>query len=90
MPIKLEVMANGGVRMLHDDAVDLKQFGDVEVVRASHVEYNNATGFWYVQSAKTLKMLKEDLPSRAEALAWEKVYYSPGGEGWNELTEESI
>jgi hypothetical protein len=90
MPIKLEVMANGGVRMLHDDAVDLKQFGDVEVVRASHVEYDNEKKGWYVQSAKTLKMLKEGIASRADALAWEKVYYSPGGEGWNELTEENI
>ncbi len=84
--IKLSIMPNGGVQMLWNDAVDVRQFGEVEVVRASHVEFNNATGFWYVQSAKTGKMLKEDFMSRDEALAWEKVYYSPDGEGWEELT----
>ena len=83
--IKLELTAQGGIRMLHDDAVDLSEFGKVEVCRASHVEFNNATGFWYVQSAKTGKMLKEDFTSRADALAWEKKYYSPDGPGWEEL-----
>jgi hypothetical protein len=79
-------ISNGVIRMLHDDEVDLSIFGKVTVTRASHVEFNNDTGKWYVQSAKTLKMLKEDLPTRAEALAWEKQYYSPKGEGWAELT----
>lgn len=84
--IKLEITKSGGVQMLWNDAIDLKQFGEVEVTRASHVEFNNVTGKWYVQSAKTLKMLKEDFTSRQAALDWEKEYYSPTGEGWAELT----
>jgi len=83
--IQLELTAQGGIQMLHDDAVDLSEFGKIEVKRASHVEFNNATGYWYVQSAKTGKMLKEDCTSRAAALEWEKEYYSPGGPGWEEL-----
>ena len=90
MAIKIELDKKGCCSMLWDDAVDLRKYGEVRVVRASHVEFNNDTGFWYVQSAKTLRMLKEDFVSRAEALAWEKVYYSPGGEGWSELTEATI
>lgn len=87
MSIKVEVTSDT-VRMLHDDSLDLSQLGRVRVTRASNVEFNNATGFWYVQSAKTGKMLKEDFQTRADALAWEKDYYSPGGKGWDELREE--
>jgi hypothetical protein len=88
--IKLQLTPSGCIRMLWDDAIDLKQFGPVEVSRASHVEFDNETGLWYVQSAKTLKVLKDDFTTRVKALAWEKVHYSPGGAGWHELTEENI
>ena len=86
--IKLEITAKGGIQMLHDDAVNLAEFGKVEVKRASHVEYNNEVGCWLVQSAKTGIILKDDFKTRAEALAWEKVHYSPGGRGWGELKGE--
>ena len=32
--IKLEITAKGGIQMLHDDAVNLAEFGTVEVKRA--------------------------------------------------------
>ena len=86
--IKLEITAKGGIQMLHDDAVNLAEFGRVEVKRASHVEYNNEVGEWYVASARTGIILKDDFKTRAEALAWEKEYFSPGGAGWSELTTE--
>lgn len=96
--IKLQITPKGGIQMLHDDAVDLSQFGKIEVTRASHVEFFDgqvssdefkrfegmAVG-WYVQSAKTLDVLKSGCSTRAEALAWEKEWYSPGGGGWSEL-----
>jgi len=84
--IKLELTANGCIRMLWDDAVDVGALGPVEVTRASHVEFNNATKCWEVKSAKTLKVLRDNFKSRKDALAWEKVYYSPGQAGWRELT----
>ena len=97
--------------MLHDDAVDLSEFGEVEVKRASNVEYSDGTveymtdppaGFkgrwfvqdtipkgWYVQSARTGRLLKSGFATRAAALSWEKTYYSPGGPGWAELTGQT-
>ena len=91
--IDLQITAQGGVRMLHDDAVDLSQYGEISVSRASHVEF--ALGLetgpqrgWYVQSAKTMKILAYGFQTRAEALAWEKYWYSPSGPGWTELTQE--
>lgn len=84
-PISLEITAGGGVRMLHDDRVDLGEFGDVAVERASHVEFDNKSQKWYCQSAKTLKILRADFATREEALRWEKQWYSPGGQGWQEI-----
>lgn len=83
--IQLQITAKGGVRMLQDDAVDLRKMGKVIVTRASHVEFCNKTQMWYVQSAKTMKYLHR-APTRAKALAWEKRHYSPSGKGWAELT----
>jgi hypothetical protein len=71
--------------MLHDDAVDLSVFRRVIVERASNVEFNNSTGMWEVASAKTGRIL-HTARMRAQALAWEKIHYSPTGEGWAELT----
>ena len=88
MKIELQVTAAGGVRMLHDDAVDLSELGQVHITRASHVEFDNATGFWTVRSAKTGELLQART-TRAAALAWEKEYYSPSGKGWRELTQEA-
>jgi len=85
MEIKLEITKEGGIQMLHSDEVDLSQFGDVSVSRASHVEWR--PGGWYVRSARTGFVLRDHFPSRANALAWEKAHYSPGGNGWAELCE---
>ena len=84
MDITLQITAKGAIQMLHDDAIDLSQMGRIEVTRASHVEWDGLLG-WYVQSARTGEMLAVDFKTRAEALAWEKSHYSPGGAGWKEL-----
>ena len=84
--ISLQITAQGGIAMLHDDAVDLSEFGEIEVSRASHVEFSNALQTWVVVSAATLAVLRDDFKTRAEALAWEKEFYSPSGLGWAELT----
>jgi hypothetical protein len=83
--IKLEITDNA-IQMLHSDVLDLTEFGEVKVVRASNVEFDNQTQAWTVTSAKTGKLLKGDCHTREEALKWEKNYYSPDGEGWEELT----
>ncbi len=85
--ISLQIGADGSVAMLQDDDLDLRQFGEVEITRASHVEFDNAKQLWFVQSAKTLKFLYW-AKTRIEALAWEKEWYSPNGYGWKELTQE--
>ncbi len=84
--ISLEITAQGGIRMLQDDAVDLSAFGPVEIARASHVEFDNERQDWFVQSAKTLEILARGFATRGAAIDWEKDHYAPGGAGWPELT----
>ena len=86
--INLQITTQGGIQMLQDDRVDLREFGRVDMSRASHVEFSNQKQKWFVQSARTLEILRDDFDSREEALAWEKEFYSPGGAGWNELTDD--
>lgn len=87
--LKMQITAQGGIQMLQDDAVDLTEFGSVEVTRASHVEFCNQEQGWYVESAKTGQRLVSGFKTRGEAIAWEKNYYSPSGAGWAELTQEA-
>ena len=86
--INLEITATGGIQMLQDDTLDLCELGCVETKRASHVEFSNEKQCWFVQSAKTKEILKDGFKNRGDAIAWEKRYYSPDGEGWKELTQD--
>ncbi len=81
----LEVTPNGDIRCLYTDEVDLSQLGRLQVSRASHVEYDNHLRKWTVTSVKTGKRLHSAM-TRESALEWECQYYSPGGRGWDELT----
>lgn len=83
--IALEITSEGSIQMLHSDDVDLREFGPIEVTRASHVEFSNEHGEWLVTSAKTGLILNA-FDTRKEALEWESKYYSPSGKGWAELT----
>jgi len=83
--MKINITALGGIEMLHDDSFNLKEFGDIKMKRASHVEFNEKKQKWFVQSALTNIILKDDFDTRKDALTWEKEHYSPGGKGWNEI-----
>lgn len=92
MRVELQITAQGGIQMLHSDAVNLADFGPgVEIRRASHVEpYTTGSGQvrWMVVSAKTDRLLQPGFETREAALTWEKSHYSPTGPGWSELTGE--
>ena len=81
----LEVTSDGNIRCLYTDEVDLVQLGRLQVSRASHIEFDNYLRKWTITSAKTGKRL-HSVRTREEALDWECQYYSPQGEGWDELT----
>lgn len=85
--IALQITSEGGIQMLQDDEVDLREFGRVNITRASEVWFHNVEQYWVVSSAKNLdKILAYGFKTRAEAIEWEREYFSPNGEGWKELT----
>ena len=94
---KLRIASDGTVRALWTDAIDWQDLGRLAVHRASHVEFCPRKQVWYVQTAQPRSALRCILQtvfrrpfgetlhwasSRAEALAWERWYYEPGGPGW--------
>jgi hypothetical protein len=82
----LEVMPNGTIRCLYTNEVNLAELGRLNINRASHVEFDNHLRRWVVTSAKTEKRL-HSAATREEALEWEHQYYSPGGGGWEEISD---
>ena len=81
----LEVTRDGNIRCLYTDEVNLSQLGQLSVSRASYIEFDNHLRKWTVTSVKTGKKLHSAF-SRENTLDWECKYYSPKGEGWDELT----
>lgn len=101
MDIKLRITADGRIRGLWSDDVQLGELGFVRVRRASHVEFDDRRQCWTVRDAapqwtpnwlaqlmlgETTSRVLHQAPARASALAWEHDYFQPGGPGWRELS----
>lgn len=84
--VELQITKQGGVLMLHSDYVDLTDLGKPMIKRASNIEFDNSKQRWFVQSAASGKILRDDFMTRNEALQWEAHYYSPSGDGWKEFS----
>ena len=77
--MKVILTAQGGMRMLHNDQIDIKKFGTIKINRASHIEYNNNKQCWEVMLPKKWyqffkkygNVIKTNLTSRQDALKWE-------------------
>jgi hypothetical protein len=95
--VKLRIRSDGSVTGLWSDAVDWQAIGRVDVRRASHVEFCGRRQMWYVRAGRPSSAFRCMLQlvlrrpcgrilywasSRAEALAWEAVYFGPDGRGW--------
>jgi hypothetical protein len=94
---KIRIAPDGTVRGLWTDEINWTSLGRAAVERASHVEFCRRRQQWFVregQARNALRALLETLlrrhfgrvlhwsGSRADALAWEHDYFSPGGPGW--------
>ncbi len=102
--MKLRISPDGVVRGLWNDELDWRALGQLNVRRASHVEFCSRTQSWCVTSGRrrnAFQLLLRRLlrlsargvlfsaPTRSEALLWEATHFGPGGPGWPEARERS-
>ena len=59
---------------LYTEAIDLSLLGALEIVRASSIEFNNATQHWEVKSPEGMLLFSD--PSRQACLDWEQQYFN--------------
>ncbi len=95
--MKLRITPEGTVRAMWTDTIDWTSLGQVSVHRASHVEFSDRRQMWYVRAGRPKNWARRILQwatrrpcgeilhwakTRQDALAWEGVYYQPGGPGF--------
>jgi hypothetical protein len=68
--MELVVDAGGSVRCIYDEALDLREIGNLKITRASHVE-PDAEGYWWADMGPSGGPVLGPFRSRSEALGAE-------------------
>ena len=68
---------SGKIDGLYTEAIDLRELGPLEVVRATVIEFNPETQEWEVEHAASGEFLFSH-PSRETCLGWERENLLPG------------
>lgn len=71
--MELVVDAEGGVRCIYDEALDLREIGKLQITRASHVEPDR-DGFWWADMGPSSGPELGPFRSRTEALQAEREW----------------
>jgi hypothetical protein len=89
-PIKLRIAQDGTVRGLWHDRIDWRNIGRLRITQASHVEFDDKTQQWTVQTGQPRGLIRRWLqrltgrpfgeilhgaPTRTAALEWERRYF---------------
>ena len=69
--MELVVNADGGVKCIYDEALDLRALGKLQITRASHVE-PDAEGCWFADMGPSGGPVLGPFGTRGEALAAER------------------
>lgn len=64
----------GNGHCLFTEAIDLSSLGVLEIVRASHIEFNHRSQEWEVTSPEGQFLFRH--PSRQGGLDWEQQYFN--------------
>ena len=71
MELELVVAADGVVRCIDDEALDLREIGTLKIARASHVEPDRA-GYWWADMGPVDGPVLGPFKNRTEALGAER------------------
>jgi hypothetical protein len=82
--MELVVDAEGHVRCIYDEALDLREIGKLQITRASHVE-PDAEGYWWADMGPSGGPVLGPYGSRSEALEAEREWLA-GLHGWGGST----
>jgi len=69
--MELVVGCDGGVKCIYDEALDLREIGQLSITRASHVE-PDAEGYWWADMGPVDGPVLGPFRSRTEALGAER------------------
>ncbi len=69
--MELVVGADGGVKCIYDETLDLRALGKLQITRASHVEPDRE-GFWWADMGPSGGPVLGPFESRSETLAAER------------------
>jgi hypothetical protein len=75
MNIQITFDPNGTAQCLWTDAISLHELGYLEITRASHIEFNNATQQWEIIDRKG--KVRFIAKSRTACLEWEHRNLQP-------------
>jgi hypothetical protein len=71
--MELVVDAGGDVRCIYDEVLDLRELGQLQITRASHVE-PDADGYWWADMEPSGGPVLGPFTSRSEALRAEREW----------------
>lgn len=75
-PVTLNITADGLVRCLWTEALELAALGRLQVDRAAAIEFDNEAQVWCVFNGYGQCLFSH--PSRDECLRWERQHFSDG------------
>jgi hypothetical protein len=70
--IKFDPHGNG--HCLYTEQIDLRALGELQIVRAATIEFNNDTAEWEVKDSENQLLFHH--PFHAACLAWEQQYFN--------------
>ena len=71
----ISVDSQGNGHCLYTEQIDLTSLGQLQITRASNVEFNNQTAEWEVKDLENRLLFHH--ASRATCLAWEQQHFIP-------------